>query len=99
MIVVLILSVCPTSLRGDVTKWLFMVETGVYVGAITSRVRDMLWDRVVRSIGSGHAVMVSAARNEQHFDVRTHNSNLSPVDYDGIILMMNRHSESNDSRN
>lgn len=98
MMVVLILSVCPSSLRGDVTKWLFMVETGVYVGAITSRVRDMLWDRVEHSIGGGHAVMVSTARNEQHFDVRTHNSNLSPVDYDGIVLMMNRHSESNDSR-
>lgn len=88
MMVTLILSVCPPSLRGDVTKWLFQVETGIYVGRVTTRVRDMLWNRVERSVADGHAVMVCTARNEQHFEVLVHNSRMEPVDFDGLTLMM-----------
>lgn len=88
MMVMLVLSVCPPSLRGDVTKWLFQVETGVFVGRVTTRVRDLLWNRIERSVGDGHAVMISNSTNEQRFDIRVHNSNMVPIDYDGITLLM-----------
>lgn len=86
--VTIVVSACPPSLRGDLTKWLLEVDAGVYVGRITARVRDMLWSRITRNIGAGHVVMISSARNEQHFEIHTHNSNYQPVDFDGLTLMM-----------
>ena len=88
MLVVLTLSSCPPSLRGDMTKWLLEIETGVYVGRVTARVKDMLWDRVIHSLEEGRAVLVHSSKSEQHFDILVHNSNLTPVDFDGITLMM-----------
>ena len=93
MMVILIISCCPNSLRGDVTKWLFEVSTGVYLGRVTARVGDMLWSRVTESIGTGHAIMISSAQNEQHFIVRVQNSEKVPIDFDGITLMMEPFSE------
>lgn len=88
MMVILVISVCPPSLRGDISKWLFQIESGIYVGRVTSRVRDMLWGRVERSIDDGRAIMVCTARNEQHFEILSHNSSLVPTDFDGLVLMM-----------
>ena len=69
MLVVLTLSSCPPSLRGDMTKWLLEIETGVYVGRVTARVKDMLWDRVIHSLEEGRAVLVHSSKSEQHFDI------------------------------
>lgn len=88
MMITIVISSCPPSLRGDLSKWLLEVDTGVYVGRVTARVKDMLWERVVRSSDGGRAVIISTVRNEQHFEVEVHNSNLKPVDFDGITLMM-----------
>ena len=43
--IVIILNNCPPALR-DLTKWLQEVNTGVYVGQVSARVRDELWARV-----------------------------------------------------
>lgn len=94
MMVTVVVSACPPSLRGDLTKWLLEVDTGVYVGRVASRVKDMLWDRIIRSIGTGRAVMIYSMRNEQHFEVLTHNGTFDPVDFDGITLMMKCESDS-----
>lgn len=94
MMVTVVVSACPPSLRGDLTKWLLEVDTGVYVGRVASRVKDMLWNRITRSIGTGRAVMIYSMRNEQHFEVLTHNGLFNPVDFDGITLMMKHESDS-----
>lgn len=86
--IVVIISCCPQSLRGDLTKWLFEVDTGVYVGKVTTRVGDMLWCRIEDLIDDGHAVMITTFRNEQSFAVKVHNSVLNPVDFEGLTLMM-----------
>ena len=84
--IVLILSRCPPGFRGDVTKWLLEVNTGVYVGKISARVRDLLWKRVCDHCKSGEAIMVFSARNEQGFSFYVHNTKWKPTDFDGIIL-------------
>lgn len=86
--VTIVVSCCPQSLRGDLTKWLFEVDTGVYVGRVTARVSDMLWCRIEDSIGNGRAVMITTFRNEQRFAVKVHNSAFCPVDFEGLTLMM-----------
>lgn len=84
---VLTVSKCPPGLRGDITKWLQEIGTGVYVGSLNARVRDKLWDRVCEHIGSGEAVMVFPAKNEQGYAFYVHNSQWTPRDFDGIVLM------------
>lgn len=78
---------CPVKLRGDLSKWLLEINTGVYVGQVSARVRDALWKRICENIGSGQATMVFSAANEQHMDFYVHNTSWQPVDLDGIKLM------------
>lgn len=85
--VVISLSDCPPKVRGDLSKWLCEINTGVYVGNISARVRDELWERVCENIGSGRATMVFSASGEQKMDFRVHNTTWEPVDLDGIKLM------------
>lgn len=44
--VVITISKCPASLRGDLSKWFFEVSQGVYVGTVSQRVRENVWDRI-----------------------------------------------------
>ena len=75
---------CPPKLRGDLTKWLMEINTGVYVGQVSARVREALWKRICENIGSGQATMVFSTNNEQHMDFYVHNSSWIPVDLDGM---------------
>lgn len=86
--VVITLEKCPLALRGDLTKWLQEISLGVYVGQMSARVRDRLWQRVCEESKSGRAAMVYSARNEQHLNFRVHNTSWEPIDYDGLRLMM-----------
>lgn len=86
--IVIVLSSCPPSLRGDLTKWFFEIDTNVFVGRVTARVRDMLWDRIIRSCKEGRATMVYSAYNEQRFECRTHNTEREILDLDGISVMI-----------
>lgn len=85
--IVISLSNCPPSLRGDLTKWLFEISTNVFVGSTSTRVRDEIWGRVVTSCKNGRAVMVFGATNEQRFDFRVHNGEWEPADLDGLKIM------------
>lgn len=84
---VVVLSNCPPKLRGDMTKWLMEINTGVYVGNLSARVRDELWQRICAHIKHGQATMVFRAAGEQHMDFRVHNTTWEPIDYGGIKLM------------
>lgn len=85
--VVITMTNCPQKLRGDLSKWLCEINTGVYVGQISARVRDALWDKVCENINNGQATMVYNAVNEQHLEFCTHNSTWKVKDFDGIKLM------------
>lgn len=78
---------CPPKLRGDLSKWLLEINTGVYVGHVNARVRDALWKRICDNIRDGQATMVFTTNNEQHMDFYVHNTSWRPVDFDGIKLM------------
>lgn len=86
--VVITMSNCPPKLRGDLTKWLFEIHTGVYVGQVNAKVREMLWARICENIKDGQAVMVYSFANEQHLEFRTHNTAWKIRDFDGIRMMM-----------
>lgn len=86
--IVITLTDCPSALRGDLTKWLQEINTGVYVGQVSARVRDELWKRVQENAKFGKATMVFSANNEQRMDFRVHNTLWQPIDFDGLKLML-----------
>jgi CRISPR-associated protein Cas2 len=86
--IVISLTKVPPSLRGDLTKWYQEIQTGVYVGNVSARVRDELWERILRDIGNGQAVMAYNAQNELGYQFRTTRKNQQVIDYDGIPLLM-----------
>lgn len=86
--VVLVLSACPAGLRGHLTRWLLEISPGVFVGVVTARVRELMWQRVVELAKDGRAIMVHATRGEQRLAFRVHRHDWKPVDIDGLSLML-----------
>lgn len=86
--IVITLTNCPISLRGDLTKWLLEINTGVFVGRVSARVRDNLWKRVCENVKQGQATLVYNTNNEQHMDFRIHQSENEIIDFDGLKLVM-----------
>jgi CRISPR-associated protein Cas2 len=78
----------PPRLRGRLSVFLLEVRTGLYIGNVSKRVRDMLWQQVRSFIGNGNAVMAWNTNNESGFDIVTHGKNRRiPVDFDGYKLV------------
>ena len=86
--IVITLTDCPLGLRGDLTKWLQEINTGVYVGQVSARVREQLWTRIIENAKNGRATMVFNAQNEQRLDFCVHNTIWEPIDFDGLKLML-----------
>lgn len=63
------------------------VSPGVYVGHVSSRVREELWALVLDMVRDGTALLIQSARNEQGMVVRNHLHAWSPEDFDGVTLM------------
>jgi CRISPR-associated protein Cas2 len=86
--VVIVLSACPAGLRGHLTRWLLEISAGVFVGHVTTRVRDLLWLTVCELSSGGRALMVFTVPGEQRLDFGVHNHHWHPTDFDGVTLMM-----------
>ncbi|MCG7429219.1 type I-E CRISPR-associated endoribonuclease Cas2e [Dermacoccus nishinomiyaensis] len=86
--VVIVLTACPAGLRGHLTRWLLEISPGVFVGKVTSRLRDELWKQVLEECRSGKAFLVEPAQNEQGCRFRTHRHDWEPVDLDGVHFML-----------
>lgn len=76
------------SLRGDLTKWMQEIATGVYIGNFSARVREKLWSRVTGTVGDGEATMSFAYRNEIGYQFVTWNTRRENIDCDGIPLVL-----------
>lgn len=88
--VVVVLTAVPPGLRGHLTRWLLEIAPGVFVGHVSARVRDLLWERVVEYRGQGRALMVVSSRSEQRLAFRVHEHDWQPEDLDGLMLMRRR---------
>ena len=82
--IVITLSKVPMSLRGDLTKWCKEVQTGVYVGNFSARIRDLLWERITKSIGNGEATLIYSTNNELGYTFRTTRKDKQVINFDGL---------------
>ncbi|WP_327178871.1 type I-E CRISPR-associated endoribonuclease Cas2e [Streptomyces sp. NBC_01335] len=86
--IVITATAVPDHLRGALTRWLLEVTPELYVGTVSAKVRDELWDAVAASTHDGIAVLAHPADNEQGFQLRTAGTRRrEPVDFDGLTLI------------
>ena len=78
----------PPRLRGRLAIWLLEVRAGVYIGDVSRRVREMIWQQVNAMASDGNVVMSWATNTESGFDFITYGSNRrEPIDLDGLRLV------------
>lgn len=86
--VVMVLEKVPASLRGELTRWLVEVKTGVFVGRLSARVRDKLWEKCCQERHTGGVTQIWSTNTEQGFKMRMCGSTQREiVDYDGLQLI------------
>lgn len=85
---VIVLENAPPRLRGRLAVWLLEVRAGVYVGVYSVKVREMIWEHVVKGIEEGNAVMMWDSPVESGFEFMTYGKNRRvPVDFNGLKLV------------
>lgn len=85
---VIVVENAPPRLRGRLAIWLLEVRAGVYVGKVSRRIREMIWDQVEKGIEDGNAVMAWSTNTESGFDFLTLGKNRRiPKEMDGIKLV------------
>jgi CRISPR-associated protein Cas2 len=64
------------------------VKVGVFVGCLTSRVRDELWEAAVKGCKSGSCLQLWDAPSEQGYHLRSFgDTSYRPVDLEGLLLI------------
>lgn len=78
----------PPRLRGRLAIWLLEIRAGVYVGDVSQRIREMIWEQINFLADEGNVVMAWATNTESRFDFVTYGENRRmPIDLDGLRLV------------
>ncbi|EIK4077339.1 type I-E CRISPR-associated endoribonuclease Cas2 [Salmonella enterica] len=78
----------PPRLRGRLAVWLLEIRAGVYVGDVSVKIREMIWQQVSVLTDEGNVVMAWATNTESGFEFQTFGENRRiPVDLDGLLLV------------
>lgn len=86
--IVMILEKVPTSVRGELSRWLVEPRTGVFVGHVSAMVRDRLWEKCRKSRGAGGVLQVWTTNNEQRYRMRAcGDTSRRIVELDGVQLV------------
>lgn len=78
----------PPRLRGRLAIWLLEVRAGVYIGDVSRRTREMIWEHLSAGYEEGNVVMAWASNTESGYEFQTLGANRRiPIDYDGLRLV------------
>ncbi|EIV1573611.1 type I-E CRISPR-associated endoribonuclease Cas2 [Salmonella enterica] len=78
----------PPRLRGRLAVWLLEIRAGVYVGDVSAKIREMIWQQVSVLADEGNVVMAWVTNTESGFEFQTFGVNRRiPVDLDGLRLV------------
>ena len=85
---VIVVENVPPRLRGRLAVWLLEIRAGVYIGKLTTRIREMIWSQVCAGCSSGNAVMAWSTNTDSGYDFLTLGANRRiPKEMDGIKLV------------
>jgi len=79
------------SLRGECTRFLLEVKAGIFLGTISAKVRELLWNTIKERVDEGGAILVFSYPNEQGFVMDMWGDPRRVVnDFEGLRLITNR---------
>jgi CRISPR-associated protein Cas2 len=85
---VIVVENAPPRLRGRLAIWLLEVRAGIYVGKVSRRIREMIWNTVEVGLQDGNAVMAWTTNTESGFDFVTLGANRRiPLEMEGVKLV------------
>ncbi len=86
--IVIVLEKVPLSLRGELTRWLLEVKNGVFVGHVSARVRDKLWQKCCKAKQTGGVTQIWSTNTEQRYKMRMcGDTQREIVDFEGLQLI------------
>jgi CRISPR-associated protein Cas2 len=78
----------PPRLRGRLAIWLLEIRAGVYVGDVSRKIREMIWEQINSLATTGNVALAWASNTESGFDFQTFGENRRlPIDHDGLRLV------------
>ena len=78
----------PPRLRGRLAIWLLEVRAGVYIGDVSHRTREMIWQQLEMGYEDGNVVMAWASNHESGYEFQTLGKNRRvPIEFDGLYLV------------
>jgi CRISPR-associated protein Cas2 len=87
-VIVIILERAPESTRGELTRWLVEIKTGIYLGQVTAAVRERLWEGVCGKLGGGAATLAYSTSGEAGYVLRFWGDpSRTVMDFDGLQLV------------
>ncbi len=94
--VVIILESVPTSVRGELTRWLMELHSGVFVGNVSAMVRDKLWEMVCGKMKSkGGGFLIHSTNTEQGYAIHAAGTTSKVIeDYEGLLLVCTKRRKS-----
>lgn len=76
------------AVRGELTRWFLELKPGVFVGQVSARIRDLLWERICEDKIETGAVMAYSAATEQGFQMRiAGHPKRTVIDLEGVQLI------------
>jgi len=97
--VIIILENVPVGLRGELSRWMLEAKTGVFVGNMSARVRDLLWEKCCTKAKTGGVIQIWNTNNEQGFSMRMHGfTSRSIEEVEGLQLIKIKGDYRNDKR-
>lgn len=85
---VMILENVPSSLRGEISRWMIEPKAGIFVGKVSAEIRDRLWMKCMKSVRDGGVIQIWNTNNEQGFLIRSYGiTSKSLVDLEGLTFV------------
>ena len=86
--VTFVLTAVPPNLRHALTQWMIEPAPGVFVGTMSARVRDRLWEQIETETHGGWGLLIHPDESEQGFSIRVcGDERRRMIDYEGITLV------------
>ncbi|MDD4686523.1 MAG: type I-E CRISPR-associated endoribonuclease Cas2e [Candidatus Cloacimonetes bacterium] len=86
--IVIIMENVPAGLKGELTRWLMEIKSGVFVGQVSARVREMLWRKVRNKSQGGPCILLTQSKCEQGFEIEFWGSpSRVPTNWEGLQLI------------
>lgn len=85
---VLVMENVSPSLRGECTRWMLEIKAGVFIGTVSTMVRETLWNMVKEKSDSGNCLIAYSSNNEQGYLMEMcGNPRRRVIDFDGLQLI------------